>query len=245
MRKPIIGITMNYESKTDTMRFPTYENFEYNHNRWAELILDNGGTAIYLTSLSPVNDIGEIIGFVDGILLSGGTDVDPSLYGERRKPYSKTPTLIRDRYEIELVKQAVKSKIPVLGICRGIQLINVAFGGSLYQDISAAGFKQIEHRNTEKKDYLNFHYINLESDSYLYGILSKKRIKVNTSHHQAVARLGENLRATALADDSIIEGIEYTGDSYLIGVQWHPEAMPDYDSTKSLTKDFIEICRKR
>lgn len=161
---------------------------------------------------------------LDGLVLQGGSDVNPKQYGEEslRPEWDGDPA--RDSYEIKLVKKFVSSGKPILGICRGAQLINVAFGGTLYQDVASQIPNTLPHHHVDNYDQ-HYHKILIEPDSHLSKLYPGIRTaRVNSIHHQAVKGVGEGLMVEARSDpDGIIEAIRWNGPSYLFGVQWHPE----------------------
>jgi putative glutamine amidotransferase len=163
---------------------------------------------------------------LDGLVLQGGADVAPPTYGEQAQDPEWTGDRVRDRYEIELLEAFVGKGKPVLGICRGCQLINVAFGGTLYQDIGTMIPESLNHRDISKYEQ-HYHGVRFVPDSRLaklYG--GRSEATINTIHHQAVKKLGRGLlvEATSVPDD-VIEAIRWRGPSYVLGVQWHPEFM--------------------
>jgi putative glutamine amidotransferase len=146
--------------------------------------------------------------------------------------------------EISLFKKAYEKRIPILGICRGMQVINVALGGTLYQDINMQVKNSAGHRFQNSIIVQLHHKVEIIEGSKLYNILGKKDITVNSFHHQSIKDIGKGLRATAYSNDGIIEGIESSKLDFLIGVQWHPEELIEkYPMFKSIFKTFIDICR--
>lgn len=159
---------------------------------------------------------------LDGLLLSGGGDIDPRLYGQAR--HEKLGPVDRDRdcFELCLARRAVEQGVPVLGICRGAQVLGVALGGELVQDIPSLVGGSVVH--SAGKDGAR-HWVRVESDSQLGEIMGARRVCVNSFHHQANGRLGPGVRATAWSEDRVIEAIEADGAAFALGVQWHPERM--------------------
>lgn len=154
---------------------------------------------------------------VDALLLSGGTDLDPALYGQSRHPETDPePDRARDHMEMLLCRQALERNLPLLAICRGMQLLNVACGGDLIQHVSNAAM----HR---QKGVFEAHKVHIVAGTLLRDILGEASFSVNSRHHQAVGRLGEGLRAAAQAEDGTIEAIECPGRRFALAVQWHPE----------------------
>lgn len=152
-----------------------------------------------------------------GVLLTGGGDISEKYLKEKLHPKAKDIFVCRDDFEIDIVKKAYLKKIPTLGICRGMQIMNVALGGEINQHIEGH-IQQIE-RNLE------YHYVKIDKNSKLYQIFNKDKIKVNSFHHQVVKALGKNIVASAFSQDNYIEAIETTEDFFFLGVQWHPEVL--------------------
>ncbi len=162
---------------------------------------------------------------IKGLVLSGGGDVDPLYYGEEPLSGQGEISPLRDRIEIELTRAALEKNLPVLGICRGAQVLNIAAGGSIYQDISLKKGLILEHMQKAPRHHL-FHDINILEDTLLYRILrGRKTIRVNSFHHQAVKKLGNGFRVNAVASDDVVEGLESVVHSFALGIQWHPEAL--------------------
>ena len=167
----------------------------------------------------------RILAAVDGLVLTGGEDVDPEYFGEKAHPKLGTVNRARDATEIALISAARRLRMPVLAICRGIQVINVECGGSLIQDISAQRSGALSHDGHGGSRNQALHKVRIEKDSILALATGATEIEVNSLHHQAIDRLGDGLRVTAVAPDGIIEGIESSDDWWVLAVQWHPEEM--------------------
>lgn len=220
--RPIIGILgsrMMYAS-------PSYGDMArgFVNQRYIDAVERNGGNPMLIPFTENVQDLIQLLKLCDGLLIPGGEDIDPSLYGEQ--PHRNLGALIpeHDRFFKRALLFAYEHKIPVLGVCKGMQMLVATFGGSLYQDI----YSQVEgdvllHTQHDKRDY-TVHGVTVEANSYLYGIFNAERLRVNSLHHQSVKTVGDMLRATAFSDDGIIEAIE-SADGQLIGVQWHPEEL--------------------
>ena len=168
---------------------------------------------------------------LDGIFLTGGVDVDPSRYGEPRHPLCGTTDPDRDAIELFLLDHAVKTGKPVLAVCRGLQILNVAMGGTLYQDVLAQVPAALKHDYfptplSPSRAYLA-HPITVDTSSRLGHILGEPVVPVNSMHHQAIKQLAAGLRPTATAPDGIIEAVEGTGRAFVVAVQWHPEELAD------------------
>jgi putative glutamine amidotransferase len=186
----------------------------------------------------------DIFERLDGIFLTGGVDVDPSRYGEARHPKCGTTDPDRDAIEILLLNHAKNAGKPVLAVCRGIQILNVACGGSLYQDVSAMVPAAMKHDYfptpaQPSRSYLA-HDVTVKSDSLLGDILGESVVPVNSMHHQAIKDLAPGLRPTAFAPDGIIEAVEAVDCPFVMAVQWHPEELSESQpGMKRLFSSFV------
>lgn len=181
--------------------------------------IEKEGAYPVLISPSSVFSAEEIVREFDGVLIPGGNDVSPVLYGEENRHSLDCDTEM-DSFHIELVKACYRQNKPLLGICRGFQIINVAFGGSLYQDIESDMKDPIAHKVLDMP-YAGVHLVDIKENSILASLFPS-RLYVNSLHHQGIKALGSSLRVSATADDGLIEAFEV---DKIIGVQWHPEAM--------------------
>jgi putative glutamine amidotransferase len=185
---------------------------------------------------------------LDGIFLAGGVDVDPVSYGVERDELCGRTDLARDRVEVAFAKWALQDGKPILGVCRGMQVVNVATGGTLLQDCAAHWQGAIKHDyfpgQGYARDYLA-HEITVARGSRVHHAFGAQSVPVNSMHHQGIDRLGDDLRATAWGPDGLIEAIEAQNeDHFLVAVQWHPEVLIDADpGTQRLFADFVEACR--
>ncbi len=186
---------------------------------------------------------------LDGVFICGGLDIDPSYYHEHRHPLTGRTDLDRDRTELQLVQWAMTDEKPVFGVCRGIQIINVASGGTLYQDIeNEYGNNPIKHdyfpvQGRYPRDLL-IHSVRVDEESTLGSLLGVRSVKVNSMHHQSIEQLGEGLVPTAWAPDGVIEAVESQRDHYMMGVQWHPEELAATDPRmRRLFANFIRESR--
>ena len=175
--------------------------------------------------------IEALIERVDGLVLTGGEDVDPSLYGQAPHPRAESPNPARDRSELGLIHAAHARRLPTLAICRGAQILNVAFGGTLIQDIPSQVPGALSHACGPERA-ARVHAVALESGTTLQRMLGGERITVNSLHHQAADRPGHGLRASARSSDGIIEALEWGSDDWwMVGVQWHPEELDQSPET--------------
>ena len=225
MEKPVIGITTN-SLFSESGSFPGMERV-YVNQTYVYSVLKAGAVPVLLPSVVDERSLAEQLKRIDALLLSGGGDINPLLFGE--EPDQKLGCVLadRDEYEIRLIQLAHTQGIPVLGICRGIQIINVAFGGSIFQDIySQAPGCRLKHSQDSRSDFAS-HTVDIVSGSQLYEILGKTALPVNSYHHQSVKTVAPGFVINARSRDLIIEGIEKTSGSFLLGVQWHPEMLVD------------------
>jgi putative glutamine amidotransferase len=197
-------------------------------DRYLEAVAAAGGVPLLTLPEDGLRDLRT----ADGVVLAGGRDVHPARYGQEIDPRVAAmlePDEARDQFELDAIALALDRGLPVLGICRGIQVLNVALGGTVLQDVSLAGIELSAHqqrrRSPEPPEWEAAHDVRLEPGSRLAGILGVAVAPVNSFHHQAVDRPAEPLRVTARAPDGIVEGVEAPDRSFLIGVQWHPERM--------------------
>ncbi len=214
---------------------------------YVDAIVRSNATPIIIPLIQNQSTLKDLYERLDGILFAGGNDINPKLYGERAHPATEITSDIRDSTELELMRWALQDKKPILCICRGMQLLNVACGGSLHQHLPDV-LSVIDHEaSTHQKSgkYLA-HQLTLIPDSRLAMILGTNNIEANSHHHQGIKVLGEKLIACGHSDDSLIEAIEYKTDTFAIGVQPHPEAL-EYDVEPrwhKLFEAFIDSCEK-
>lgn len=209
-KKPVIGIS-GYVDGTTAKLGMTY----------VESVRKAGGVPFIIPLTTDTTQIADIVAVIDGLVMSGGEDVSPFLFSE--EPHVRLGEVVPDRdvFDLELIKQAIAAGKPVLAICRGEQVLNVALGGSLYQDIPSQVEGAIQHSQKAPRDY-GSHTIRIAEESLLYKLLDTNEIKVNSFHHQAVKDLGKGLKVTATAADGVVEAIELEGGKVL-GLQFHPE----------------------
>ena len=179
---------------------------------------------LVLPPLEP-HELEAVASAVSGVVLTGGEDVDPAEYGAERGPKTTAIHPRRDKCELALVRLAHRRRLPTLAICRGIQLVNVALGGTLVQDIPSECPSPIDHDQSNERE-MRVHDVSIEPQSKLFAAVGDTRISVNSSHHQALARVADGLRVTAKAPDGIVEGAEWVHDDWwMLAVQWHPEEL--------------------
>lgn len=215
---------------------------------YADAVIKAGGEPVFLPICHNEKEAREVLKKVDALILTGGDDIDPSLYNENINDNLEQIYPVRDLSDISLLKVVLNDKnIPTLGTCRGMQLINVASGGTLYQDLPSQYNSEINHRDPERKEFV-MHKINIRENSTLAKAIGKSGdIKVNSWHHQAIKDLGQNLEIDALAPDNIIEAITRTDCPFVVGVQYHPEDLiinNNDETSLNLYKTLIEEANK-
>lgn len=234
-KKPIIGILTNIFT-IEEGQFAGMERI-YVNREYVKTILKAGGIPVMLPIIEDLETICKQIENIDGLLLSGGQDLHPHHYNEEPSPKIGTICLERDRYEIAAVRHASSLNIPIFGVCRGLQLLNVVFGGSLHQDIPG-------HSQKMKREEA-FHTIEIVPGTKMHKIFGAEKVKTNSFHHQAVKHLAPGFRATACANDGTIEGIERIEGSFVMGVQWHPEMMVNlHPEMQKLFDAFVAEARQ-
>jgi putative glutamine amidotransferase len=187
----------------------------------------------------------DALDHLDGLLLTGGGDVDASEFHDINHPTVHHVNRPRDQMELSLTREALRRGIPVFGICRGMQVMNIALGGNLIQDIPDEIQSLLAHDDSDSSRQNFAHEVSVQEGTFLHRILGKDRVPVNSFHHQAVKDLGKGLIATAWSDDGVIEAIELPDSSYFLGVQWHPEEFVDHGAIfHSLFETFVNACKK-
>jgi putative glutamine amidotransferase len=214
------------------------------NQRYYHAVATAGAAPVLIPLLDDLDTLRAIYERTDGILIPGGVDVDPTAFGEKPRERLGRIDPARDRVEIQLVKWAVEDGKPVLGLCRGLQVINVALGGTLYQDL------ETEFPNAIKHDYFPTygfsrghlaHDVAVEAGSRMRHALTSSAVPVNSMHHQGIKALASSLASSAVAPDGLIEAAESTSESYIVGVQWHPEVFElEEPSSGLLFTDFIQ-----
>lgn len=205
-----------------------------------------GAAPVMVAPQFGVETIESLMAGVAGLVLTGGGDVSPALYGEEPHEAAAGISRERDGMELEALRVALERRIPVLAICRGMQILNVAMGGSLYQDLPTQCGSGINHAQTsdgETPRSAVTHDVTLAEGSRLAGVFGGTLLGVNSMHHQGLKRLGDGVVATAWAPDGVIEGVEMPGERWVLGVQWHPEELVDaQEHARRLFAGFIAAC---
>jgi len=214
---PVIAISPSWDDERQRICIP---------NDYIEAIIRAGGSPVLLPLTDSEDVARTILSSVDGLLLSGGADVSPSVYKEEKLPCCGETAPRRDVLETLLINYAQQRKLPILGICRGMQILNSVLGGSLYQDVATQFKPDLKHPCYDTpRDCV--HVVALAEGSLLREVIGLDAVPVNSRHHQAVKKLGRGLRANAFAPDGLIEGLESAEGYPLLAVQWHPESLAD------------------
>lgn len=242
-KKPLIGITSRYINMRTSDALGSRKLCL--NNDYLDSIFLAGGIPLILPISQDEATIQSYANTVDGLILSGGEDIDPKHYGEEPGQHLGTVAQDRDHFEIGLVKAILDQKKPLLGICRGLQVLNVSLGGSLHQDIpSEFPGTSILHRQ-KSEEHAGSHRVDLLKGSKIHGIFATDSLMCNSFHHQSIKTLAPGLLSTALSSDGIIEGVEMPEANFVVAVQWHPECMVRNDPTMlKLFKSFIQAASR-
>jgi putative glutamine amidotransferase len=237
-KKPVIGITGAYVNHN------SFSEGLYVHHDYHKAVVSAGGLPIVIPYTNPELAI-DTLQLCDAVILSGGEDVDPQFYSQDPHPKIGPTIAERDVFEITIVKYAIEHNLPLMAICRGLQILNVALGGTLIQDIPSQVENGIKHAQIVERSR-DSHGVTIDEDSKLYQIFGTNKLRVNSLHHQALDVVADDLRVVARSSDGIVEAVEYVKPStFTIGVQWHPESMASTNPyMKSLFDEFIKSSSK-
>lgn len=228
--RPIIGLTA--QPKESISAGNTLDSHVLGHT-YTDSVLRAGGLPVLLVPV-PDDDIPALVDGIDGLVLTGGGDVDPTRYGEPNNGLADRINFDRDEFELELVRHAMERKLPTLAICRGIQVVNVALGGTLIQDIPSE-IGSLTHDRIGEDAYVSHQAVKIEPGCVIAEIVGDTELLVNSIHHQAIRDLGDGLIPVAWAEDGIIEAVQHEDPEWrLIAVQWHPEYLRQRDDEASL-----------
>lgn len=234
MRKPIIALTPLVDQEQESVwMLPGY----------LEGIIEAGGIPVMLPLIKEMDEIKEVVQRFDGFIITGGHDVDPKLYHEEKKDYCGALCKERDEMEMVLIPEIIKQDKPMMGICRGYQIINVCLGGSLYQDLDKE-YKLTEvHRQLAPYDQPS-HEVMILKETPLYHLLESESMFVNSCHHQAIKELSSQLLPMAYSSEKLVEAFYMPNHHYIVGYQWHPEMIYKKSvENKKIFKDFIKVCQ--
>lgn len=241
-KKPLIGITCNFDNSgrvgfVDGMG-EVGQTWSYLYSDYIDFVKKAGGIPLIIPIFEDVPAALELLDELDGVLISGGNDISPLLYQERIS-YAGKLSFERDEQDFAIIQHAVEKKIPIFGICRGLQALNVYFGGTLHQDLAQKGFLPHSMDNIASRNQPT-HTVQLSENSLLRKTLKKEQLWVNSYHHSAIHQTAAAFEISAVSEDGIVEGIELVGDSFIAAVQWHPEMMFDSAEQLALLAPFID-----
>ena len=231
--RPIIGVLAEIDDELSTRVQNTY----------IHAIEGAGGIPVLFPYVDDGETVDHLVDICDGFFFTGGMDISPDRYGEKASEHLGELQVNRDKFEFCVFQKVIKTEKPIIAICRGAQLVNVALGGTLYQDIPSEVDTKIAHRQIESK-FSPSHDVRIIADTPLYEMVQEERIKANSFHHQAIKALGKGLEIMAVADDGIVEAAYLPTSRYLRAYQWHPERLFDTDLySRMIFEDFIHACK--
>lgn len=231
---PIIGITCHHDYEANKLTL----NKSYVH-----VLEKYGAVPLILPEITSLEISLMAANLVDGLLLAGGVDVDPRLFGEQPLgTHEITPE--RDNFEMTVLSEFLSRDKPVLAICRGLQVLNICAGGDIYQDINSQRKRVIKHMQQAPKWYPS-HTVTVKEGSKLQRITGRSKLQVNSYHHQASRKVAPGFEAVAWSTDGVVEAVESLTHSFVMGVQWHPELMTSIIEQRKLFQGFIQACRKK
>ncbi|MCS1350555.1 gamma-glutamyl-gamma-aminobutyrate hydrolase family protein [Mechercharimyces sp. CAU 1602] len=226
--RPLIGVTASLREET----------FLALHRDNVDAILRAGGMPLALPYTVEAELIEEMVYHMDGLYLTGGGDIDPSFFHEEPLPGLREIIWERDQMEVLLIRRMMELDKPIFAVCRGCQMLNIAQGGDMYQDITSQCNFVLQHEQEAARHHCS-HSIEIEEDSRLFRIYQKKEARVNSFHHQALRQLAPCFIGSAHSKDGLIEAIESKEHSFVLGVQWHPENCSNDEGTQKLYRAFI------
>ena len=230
--KPVIGIFPSYSDE---------KNYIYLNNLYFDEVMNSGGIPVIIPVTDDADIVSETLKHIDGLILSGGWDIDPENYSEKNEGKSEKVSAVLDKAESILIKLAIEADVPILGICRGMQALNVFCGGSLYQDIPSEYETQTIH--TKTKPDVAFHNITVLPDTLLSEIIGTGEVKINSYHHQAAKKIAPGFEIAAYSEDGLVEAIYCKDKKFVLGVQWHPErSHNEVPANKIILNIFIKTC---
>ena len=241
--RPVVGITCSLTASSIGDSIYTLERniIARDYSRAIEYA---GGTPLLIPHVGDIECINQYLGVLDGLVLSGGGDIDPLLFGQEPHQNLGSVDRVRDEMELQLTQKALDQDLPILAICRGIQMLNVAAGGTIYQDIAAEMPQPTLRHSQSGAGWYASHTIDIMSESRLFQVFDSPTARVNSFHHQAVREIGEGFIVTAKARDNVIEAIESPTHRFVIGVQCHPEMMWEHHpEVLNLFTAFLKACQ--
>lgn len=240
--RPLICMTVRGKPSDGSRRELTTAPFEWITNAYASGIVRAGGVPYLMSNECQEEEVARVLELAGGLFLTGGEDMAPVHFGEEAAVDNLTINAIRDHVELAAVVAADRMGMPILGVCRGIQVLNVARGGSIFQDLACQYPGTIrDHSRGSSRATVQTHDVELTGGSRLVDLLGAGCVAIATDHHQAVKELGRGLAVVARAtEDGVIEAVEESGERFVVAVQWHPEVRPTDDATLRLFTGFVE-----
>ncbi|MGN0903472.1 MAG: gamma-glutamyl-gamma-aminobutyrate hydrolase family protein [Succinivibrio sp.] len=234
-KRPVIGVLPLYDTALNSIwMLPGYMNG----------LMENGASPVILPYTDNKDLLLQTAKLCDGFLFTGGQDVNPALYHQKQSPKCQEVLKELDALSLIIFNYAKSKNLPLLGICRGCQILNVFFGGTLYQDLASEHPEGISH--SQKKPYSSFsHKVSLTKGSYLEKLLTKDLLEVNSIHHQAIKDVADDLSVEAVSEDGLVEAVKAKNYRYMLAVQWHPEYAYQNDiNSNRIFKDFVKACEE-
>lgn len=233
--RPIIAMVVSYIPDRRTLMV---------RENYIELVRDAGGDPFLLPMGTHGETLERMLDRCDGLLLTGGDDVEPARYGEETLPCCGDIAYARDGFEIELIRAAIKRSMPIFGICRGIQILNVALGGSLYQDLAGQLVPEAKAHQQPEPYGQPSHVVKVAPGTPLRELWQVDEMPVNSMHHQGIRRIAEGLAPMAWSPDGLIEAVYMPGERFVRAVQWHPEYMCEHDMAEGIRAPQMDMLRQ-
>jgi putative glutamine amidotransferase len=243
MAKPLIGLVCEYWSSPGKH---IKSRVQGQLMTYIDALQAAGGIPVLIPETLPDEDVQQLYSLLQGVVLPGGGDLDPQVYGETQHPATDSIDLERDRVELYLTRRAIADEKPFFGICRGVQVLNVALGGTLYQDLPSEFPDALPHyfRAPEFTRDHHGHTVQVEEESLLARCLGTPLVEVNSRHHQAARQVAPGLQIVARAPDGVIEALELPTHPFALGVQWHPENLQAEAPMRGLFEQFVEAAKR-
>lgn len=242
-RAPLIGVTPGFAGPSDARDFCRSADIVYCDASYLRCVEAAGGIPILLPHAGGER-LDDLVELVDGLLLTGGEDVHPGRYGQDLRYHNGTISEARDGFELELTRRFLPSGKPILAVCRGIQVLNVAMEGTLIQDLPAES-RQFHH-SQRAATTVPTHSVRLREDSHIARAVGETVLEVNSHHHQAVDRVAPELTAVGWSEEEVVEAVESRGEAYIVGVQWHPERLAATRSIQHrIFESFVQACQAK